>query len=932
MKKTVTTLIFLLFANTLIFAQGYVNVTFRHYPTSTNVVRAFVPGTFNNWGPNSSGRIDINAPSIMSYVDSLGCYIKKVTLTTGSTHNYKFHEHYYGAGTNGSWFTDPLNPLINYDDNNNSILHVENLMIFQILPANGAVVMETPPTIMAGVFTANIDAILLDQSTITLDGSVLATFEGNIIPDLSLLSYTTPVLESGDHKVVINVVTRNGEVKSDSSIFNVGYLPIQIEDLPQGVVDGINYIDNSTVTLSLCAPYKRFVYVIGDFNKWQIDPAYYMKLTPDSSRFWLTITGLEPQKEYIFQYLVDGSIKIADPYADKVSDPGHDSWITDATYPDLIPYPTEYTSEIASVLQTAQESYPWQVTSLERPEPQDLVIYELLLRDFITEHDYTTLIDTLGYLENLGVNAIELMPINEFEGNESWGYNPSFYFAPDKYYGPNNDLKRFIDEAHKRGIAVLLDIVLNHAYGQCPLVRLYANDMSRNPWFNQQAPHTDFSWGYDFNHERQATKDFVDRVLSYWLTEYRFDGFRFDFTRGFTNKYGNSGPYDPSRIAILKRIYDHIRSVDATAYVVLEHLVDDNREMKELAEYGMMLWGNMSHDYQEAAMGYSSNLSWGSYKTRGWNVPHLVTYMESHDEERLMFKNPQYGNSSGDYSIKILNTALDRIKLVSAFFFTIPGPKMIWQFGELGYDYSIDFNGRLGKKPIRWDYFDETARKNLYKTMQALINLKKEYDTFRTIDFVLSVIGYSKRINLNHESMDVTVIGNFGVVESSVNPYFQNAGIWYDFFSGDSIEVMDPQAYMILSPGEFHIYSTVKLPTPENIIIPKVPDKTCEIIEECQLQQNYPNPFSAKGGSASAGNAETTIRYTISTPTEVLLEVYTTSGQKVKTLVHNIQSAGDHSARWNGLTDDGIHAASGLYLYRLRIGDFVQTRKMVLIK
>ena len=324
---------------------------------------------------------------------------------------------------------------------------------------------------------------------------------------------------------------------------------------------------------------------MGDFNDWQIGPDYYMKRTPDNNRYWLTITGLEPKRETLFQYLVDGYITIADPYADKVIDPWNDKWIDDATYPGLISYPEKENTGIASVLETAQEPYPWAEIDFERPDSRDLVIYELLIRDFIAAHDYKTLTDTLGYLERLGVNAIELMPINGFEGNECWGFNPSFYFSPDKYYGPKNDLKRFIDEAHGRGIAVFMDVVLNHAYGQCPLVRLYLEDMSLSPWFNQQALHTDYYWGYDFNHEAQATEDFVDRFLSYWLMEYRVDGFRLDFTRGFTNKYGSSGSRDPSRITILKRIYDHIRSVDPTAYVILEHLVDDNNEMKEFYAY-----------------------------------------------------------------------------------------------------------------------------------------------------------------------------------------------------------------------------------------------------------------------------------------------------------------------------------------------------------
>ena len=129
MKKFLT---FILFINTTLFAQDYINITFRHYPIGQNVVRAFVPGTFNNWGPNSSGRIAVDAPSQMTYVDSLGFYVKTIRLRVGDTHNYKFHEHWNSDGSSCQWYTDPLNPLINYNDNNNSILNVSKIMIFDL--------------------------------------------------------------------------------------------------------------------------------------------------------------------------------------------------------------------------------------------------------------------------------------------------------------------------------------------------------------------------------------------------------------------------------------------------------------------------------------------------------------------------------------------------------------------------------------------------------------------------------------------------------------------------------------------------------------------------------------------------------------------------------------------------------------------------------
>jgi 1,4-alpha-glucan branching enzyme len=594
-----------------------------------------------------------------------------------------------------------------------------------------------------------------------------------------------------------------------------------IMPLPDGIADGINYISSTSITFSLYAPGKQNVYLIGDFNNWQTSSPYLMNLTPDSTRWWLTINNLIPQKEYIFQYLVNGSTRIADPYSEKISDPDNDQYITSATYPNMISYPTGKTTQIASVIQTAQTPYAWKDTVFQKPDKTDLVIYELLVRDFLSTHKYKTLADTLSYLKNLGVNAIELMPVAEFEGNESWGYNPSFHMAPDKYYGPREELKAFIDKAHSMGIVVLLDIVLNHVMGSSPLARLYwdaSNNRpaSNNPWLNPIPKH-DYNVGNDFNHESAATQYYVDRVTSFWLTQYKVDGFRFDLSKGFTqnNTLGDVagwGHYDQSRINLLERMANKIRMVKPDAYIILEHFADNDEETV-LSNYGMLIWGNLNNGYLQSAMGWSdqSDISWGSYKARGWSQPNLITYMESHDEERMMYKNITWGNSSGSYDVKDLHTALNRVKLASAFFYTIPGPKMLWQFGELGYDISINYNGRTGNKPIHWEYYTDTYRKEVYKVIAALTKLKR-YPALRSSNFTLNAGGLWKSINISDPSMNVTVIGNFNVTSASGNPNFANTGKWYDYLGGDSIVVTNTSSSISLSPGEFHIYTTVKIP------------------------------------------------------------------------------------------------------------------------
>ncbi|NTU75752.1 MAG: alpha-amylase, partial [Anaerolineaceae bacterium] len=106
-----------------------------------------------------------------------------------------------------------------------------------------------------------------------------------------------------------------------------------------------------------------------------------------------------------------------------------------------------------------------------------------------------------------------------------------YYFAPDKYYGPKNDLKKLIDECHKRNMAVIMDMVLNHAYDQCPFVRLYFdgnNPTAENPWFNTQSNFTnpDAQWGNDFNHESEYTQQLVDSINSYWMKPTNYLDFR----------------------------------------------------------------------------------------------------------------------------------------------------------------------------------------------------------------------------------------------------------------------------------------------------------------------------------------------------------------------------------------------------------------------
>lgn len=635
------------------------------------------------------------------------------------------------------------------------------------------------------------------------------------------------IIAGGTQQIIAEAVS--GTVtKRDTLSFFVAP-PSVVQDPPSGLKEGINYEPGDTsVTLLFYAPLKSSVAVIGDFNNWTENVNYQLKKSVNGNFYWIRITGLTPGVEYAYQYVIDGNLKVADYNTEKVLDPWNDQYIPATTYPNLKPYPVGKTSGIVSIIQTAKPQYTWTASNYTRPDKKNLTIYELLVRDFIAAQNWNTLRDTLTYLKRLGINTVQLMPINEFEGNNSWGYNPSFYFAPDKAYGTENALRAFIDSCHKMGMAVVLDIALNHSFGQSPMVQMYWNaaagkPATNSPWFNPDARHP-FNVGYDFNHETQATRDFVDRVVEHWLVKYKIDGFRWDLSKGFTqvnnpNNVGAWGNYDASRVAIWKRIYDKMQAVAPGTYCILEHFAANNEEI-ELSNYGMLLWGNSNHNFNQATMGFNSesNFQSGIHINRGWSNPHLITYQESHDEERLMYKNLQFGNSNASYNVKDLNTALRRNEMATAFWAVIPGPKMLWQFGETGYDFSINHcenntisnDCRTNPKPIRWDYYANPNRKALYNVYSAMLRLKitPAYASTFTTNNVTSSLGSGFRwIILNEPGLRVLVMGNFDIQAQTGSVTFPVAGTWYSYLTGTTFTATGSPQSLLLQPGEYYVYT-----------------------------------------------------------------------------------------------------------------------------
>lgn len=621
---------------------------------------------------------------------------------------------------------------------------------------------------------------------------------------------------SNDYMLVASATS--GSVTVYDTVYILVPNPLVDQARPSGIQNGVTYNSATSATFVLHAPGKSNVSLIGEFNDWTQLNSFQMKR--DGEYWWLNVDGLTPGKLYGYQYLVDDELRISDPYTDLVLDPWNDQWINNdrMRFPNLKTYPSGKTTGLVATMQTNKQPYNWEVPNFTMPNRENMVIYELLIRDFTIEKTLEAAISKLDYLRSLGITAVELMPIHEFDGNESWGYNPNHFFAPDKFYGSPEMYKSFVDECHKRGIAVIIDVVFNHATGINPMAALYWNaatseTSAANPWFNVSAPHP-YSVFHDFNHEYQGTRDYFKRVLRYWIQEYKVDGYRLDLTKGFTQKASTEATasnYDQSRINILTDYYQAAKSAKDDVMFILEHFCNYDEEL-ELANRGMYLWRNVNNSFSQSAMGFVSNSDFGSMNS---NPRKWVGFAESHDEERNFYKAKDFG--SGMVKTDSLYR-ISRVPLNVAFSTLIPGPKMLWQFQEMGYDYSIDaLGGRTSNKPSAWGWLNLAHRKAAYEASAKIITIRKMFPTaFTQGNFTLNIgtgdWENGRRIALTHADLNLVVLGNFKDNNSiTAFPNFPKTGSWYNVLTGEIYYVGSVNSPIDIPAGQVRIYADRKI-------------------------------------------------------------------------------------------------------------------------
>ena len=676
---------------------------------------------------------------------------------------------------------------------------------------------------------------------------------------------------------------------------------------PPGITEGATQNGNE-VTLSVYAPGRSVVALKGDFNT-KYPAGELMKLSGDTL-WWLTKTL--PDGDYLYQYNFEGKKYIADPWSKDLL------WINPGTGEEAWDYRFAHTE-----LHVRADSFAWTDDAYQRPALKDLIIYEMHLGDFSGDpknpgtYQYLTEKVESGYFDDLGITAIELMPVNEFEGSVSWGYNPSFHIAPESSYGTAEELKRLVNTCHAHGIAVILDVVFNHAWGSSSLWQM--NDLEGlHDTRNDHYFYGSSIWGYKLEHWRSLggkkyrTWKYISETLRTFIEDYHIDGFRYDVSHGVGWDHVN-------RQGMAYYVW-YVHQLDSTAYNICEDFP------------GGATWTNINAS-TDADAGWHADFHWrmkdalvldqrimtdiarvisfDGYKE--FTGP--VNYTVSHDERRVIY----------ELRLNGLSFARTRAKLGATICLTSLGIPMLYHGQELAQNSSNrNSGGSPVPEPLQWDNLDESWGRDMYDHYRKLIWLRKNREVLRSpnLDVKVESNGGNHLIYWRSDGDEkVVVAANFNTGAKTTDIPVPNPGTWYEFLTDDSVHTFSTSLDDYQIPGSSaRIFCNVR---DWDSLATSVRSAAKEAIPcEFQLMQNYPNPF----------NPDTKIRFSTPAAGHVSLIVYNALGQKVKTLFDRELSTGHHEVNWDAKDNDGQHVSSGVYLIRLSSGGRQMTRKMMFLK
>ena len=886
------------------------DVTFRYIThPGEEFIRIFVPGTMppgdnEDWGPNSNGMISPNAPSLMNYDEAIDAYKRTYSLNIGSQHLYKIHYHYNESGTDWQWISDPLNPNVTTDGWDNSILNCTDPLFFQPvrhINDNGMV-----DGMSVGIFANDsINGLEYIAGSDSSDGMEYLSAD-----NIFYVGFSPPksIFEAYNITAIINEI--------EYVLLDFPAISVEVEPLPENVKLGPNWINNEMI-LAVYAPAQPVMQVIvtAPGETGEVSNAIVMKRDSAQSDIWWTELDLS-FGQYEYEYLLINGSRLPDPFTRRLSN-------------------GKTRVEIGAGGVSTADDYNWQSNDYIRPSLDTLIIYELHVDDFAAQGSgqgtFDDVIIRLDHLRESGINAIELMPITEFPGGRSWGYNPEIMSSVEGTYGTPENFKQLVDEAHSRNMAVILDLVWNHATSSTPLWQIQPNN-DLNPYFknsNDLNPNeTEGTWGMlDFDHFNEKTIEYINEVHRIWLEEYRIDGFRFDATR-FVGWDLNQPQYG------LPAWTSAIHELDSNVYQIAEHLPSDPWLVNNTKLTSS--WHDSFHDrlidHIFSSIGTMTAMRQiiGLYEYSNWGTPYAdltqaVKYMVSHDEQSLIQEMVEFDGVS-------LSQAREIDKFYASLLFTAQGIPMIWQGQEFGFQSGwLDNNGngnwdeeKLGYRPIDWSLLDSEDGQSHLNHYSRLARFRKTnpafskgtfYDLWRYDAERVIVYGYKDESEGNSDDQ-VVVIANFSSSNRTVNDVpFLSAGNWYN--------VTDPGNDLYTADGNYGEYS---IPSYSAAIYSKNQyelgvETSSFIPEKFQTFSAYPNPF----------NPSITIQLELQNITKtnmnVEVNIYDINGRFIHTLLENSIESGVHRITWRPQ-----NISSGIYIVSLRTKMGIKNQKILYLK
>ena len=527
------------------------------------------------------------------------------------------------------------------------------------------------------------------------------------------------------------------------------------------------------VCFRLWAPFKQGVFVAGTWNGWAKDRD---RLVAGADGTWSLTRRLERGRhEYMF--VVDGDTWIGDPYAREVA------W--NATGAN-------------AVLHVGRPPFLWSDNGFQLPDLRDQVLYEVNVGEFSPEGAFAGVTARLPHVKSLGVRGIELMPVLEFPGDVSLGYNPAHFLAPEKRYGSPDDLKRLVDEAHQLGLAVLLDVVFNHAAPEHPFARLYPHHES--PWFSGQNP-----WGMpDFDHGKPATRSFVDEMQGFWLHEYHLDGFRYDATRWIEGNaesgFGHLSWQASETKPWIYRIAEHIpEDPDILRWTRLDACWHDtfsatvNANLREDVAAG---WGDL-----DALMSVLDP------HRRGYAGPRqVINYLESHDHERVVAEVMRNQWLGGHPEVVRAKEQLGLVTLAVA-----AGVPMLYAGQELAMKERTTY---AGVRPVDWSRLDTDEGRARVGFLQRVLWFRNTHPALRSDNVDFPWVSRDQKTlavhRWNDHGDDVVALLNFSNDPQSVHLSFPQAGPWHEYLHGGVVSGPGREASVVVPRSGALLFATWK--------------------------------------------------------------------------------------------------------------------------